>query len=91
MTTAAHVRGKQVPVVRSGQGTTTATNRNFNAATTSGTPVMLRDPARTPARAAVHSSPIIPDEARTFGMDSFFPTIKIYNPNGQQYTPWTPS
>ena len=26
--------------------------------------------------------PIIPDEARTFGMDSFFPTAKIYNPNG---------
>jgi pyruvate dehydrogenase E1 component len=30
--------------------------------------------------------PIIPDEARTFGMDSFFPTAKIYNPHGQQYT-----
>jgi pyruvate dehydrogenase E1 component len=30
--------------------------------------------------------PIIPDEARTFGMDSFFPTSKIYNPHGQQYT-----
>jgi pyruvate dehydrogenase E1 component len=30
--------------------------------------------------------PIIPDEARTFGMDSFFPTIKIYNPHGQKYT-----
>ncbi len=30
--------------------------------------------------------PIIPDEARTFGMDSFFPTVKIYNPHGQQYT-----
>ena len=30
--------------------------------------------------------PIIPDEARTFGMDSFFPTAKIYNPNGQNYT-----
>ncbi len=29
--------------------------------------------------------PIIPDEARTFGMDSFFPTAKIYNPGGQQY------
>ncbi len=29
--------------------------------------------------------PIIPDEARTFGMDSFFPTAKIYNPKGQQY------
>ena len=30
--------------------------------------------------------PIIPDEARTFGMDSFFPTAKIYNPHGQKYT-----
>ena len=29
--------------------------------------------------------PIIPDEARTFGMDSFFPTAKIYNPHGQRY------
>ncbi|MER7434903.1 pyruvate dehydrogenase (acetyl-transferring), homodimeric type [Pseudonocardia alni] len=30
--------------------------------------------------------PIIPDEARTFGMDSMFPSQKIYNPNGQNYT-----
>jgi pyruvate dehydrogenase E1 component len=30
--------------------------------------------------------PIIPDEARTFGMDSLFPTAKIYNPQGQTYT-----
>ena len=30
--------------------------------------------------------PIIPDEARTFGMDSLFPTRKIYNPHGQTYT-----
>ena len=30
--------------------------------------------------------PIIPDEARTFGMDAYFPTSKIYNPQGQQYT-----
>ena len=29
--------------------------------------------------------PIIPDEARTFGMDSLFPTLKIYSPHGQQY------
>jgi pyruvate dehydrogenase E1 component len=29
--------------------------------------------------------PIIPDEARTFGMDSLFPTAKIYSPHGQQY------
>ena len=30
--------------------------------------------------------PIIPDEARTFGMDSLFPTQKIYSPHGQKYT-----
>src|SRR6266568_2726398 len=29
--------------------------------------------------------PIIPDEARTFGMDSLFPTAKIYSPSGQSY------
>jgi pyruvate dehydrogenase E1 component len=29
--------------------------------------------------------PIIPDEARTFGMDSLFPTAKIYSPAGQRY------
>ncbi|MET9292590.1 pyruvate dehydrogenase (acetyl-transferring), homodimeric type [Streptomyces sp. NPDC003077] len=29
--------------------------------------------------------PIAPDEYRTFGMDAFFPSAKIYNPLGQQY------
>jgi pyruvate dehydrogenase E1 component len=29
--------------------------------------------------------PIAPDEYRTFGMDSMFPSAKIYNPAGQQY------
>src|SRR5699024_4445317 len=29
--------------------------------------------------------PIIPDEARTFGMDSLFPTGKIYSPAGMTY------
>jgi pyruvate dehydrogenase E1 component len=29
--------------------------------------------------------PIIPDEARTFGMDAMFPTAKIYSPFGQRY------
>ncbi len=31
--------------------------------------------------------PIIPDEARTFGMDPFFTTYKIYSCVGQNYTP----
>jgi pyruvate dehydrogenase E1 component len=30
--------------------------------------------------------PIIPDEARTFGMDSLFPVQRIYSPHGQRYT-----
>ena len=29
--------------------------------------------------------PIIPDEARTFGMDSLFPSLKIYSPRGMNY------
>lgn len=29
--------------------------------------------------------PIAPDEYRTFGMDSLFPTAKIYSPHGQTY------
>ncbi|GGO03789.1 hypothetical protein GCM10010116_07390 [Microbispora rosea subsp. aerata] len=31
--------------------------------------------------------PIVPDEARTFGMESLFPTAKIYSPLGQRYEP----
>jgi pyruvate dehydrogenase E1 component len=31
--------------------------------------------------------PIVPDEARTFGMDAMFPTAKIYSPHGQRYDP----
>ena len=31
--------------------------------------------------------PIIPDEARTFGMDSWFPSAKIYDRLGQLYEP----
>jgi pyruvate dehydrogenase E1 component len=31
--------------------------------------------------------PIIPDEARTFGMESLFKQLKIYNPLGQSYEP----
>ncbi|NOY56889.1 MAG: pyruvate dehydrogenase (acetyl-transferring), homodimeric type [Actinobacteria bacterium] len=31
--------------------------------------------------------PIIPDEGRTFGMDSLFKELKIYAPHGQRYVP----
>ncbi|MCY2937257.1 MAG: pyruvate dehydrogenase (acetyl-transferring), homodimeric type [Planctomycetota bacterium] len=44
--------------------------------------VMLKDPALSR-----HLVPIIPDEARTFGMDPLFTNYKIYNSNGQKYEP----
>ena len=55
------------------------------AATTMAFVRLLRDLMRDKGIGA-RMVPIIPDEARTFGMDSFFPTAKIYNPQGQQYT-----
>jgi pyruvate dehydrogenase E1 component len=46
---------------------------------------MLKDLVKDPGLGA-RIVPIIPDEARTFGMDSLFPTLKIYSPHGQKYT-----
>jgi pyruvate dehydrogenase E1 component len=59
---------------------------NQPVATTMAFVRMLKDLLRDKEFGA-HVVPIIPDEARTFGMDSFFPTLKIYNPHGQNYTP----
>lgn len=54
------------------------------AATTMAFVRLLKDLMRDKEFGA-HVVPVIPDEARTFGMDSFFPTSKIYNPKGQNY------
>ncbi len=45
---------------------------------------MLKDLVKDPGLGS-RIVPIIPDEARTFGMDSLFPTLKIYSPDGQKY------
>ena len=45
---------------------------------------MLKDLIKDPGLGS-RFVPIIPDEARTFGMDSLFPTLKIYSPKGQKY------
>jgi pyruvate dehydrogenase E1 component len=47
---------------------------------------LLRDLLRDKGMGA-HVVPIIPDEARTFGMDALFPEVKIYAPFGQLYEP----
>ncbi|WP_411092683.1 pyruvate dehydrogenase (acetyl-transferring), homodimeric type [Streptomyces sp. 049-1] len=43
---------------------------------------LMRDP-----RSGARWVPIVPDEARTFGMESMFPTAGIYSPQGQTYDP----
>jgi len=43
---------------------------------------LLRDPEVGP-----RVVPIIPDEARTFGLDALFKDVKIYASGGQRYTP----
>jgi pyruvate dehydrogenase E1 component len=43
---------------------------------------LLRDPEVGP-----FIVPIVPDEARTFGMDALFKVAGIYSPDGQRYTP----
>jgi pyruvate dehydrogenase E1 component len=53
-------------------------------ATTMGFVRLLKDLLRAP-EFGQRIAMIIPDEARTFGMDAFFPTAKIYNPQGQHY------
>ena len=57
---------------------------NQEVATTMAFVRMLKDILRAPGTGE-RIQMIIPDEARTFGMDAFFPTAKIYNPAGQHY------
>jgi len=54
--------------------------------TTMATAVLLRNLLRDPGIGA-HIVPIIPDEARTFGMDVLFSQVGIYAPFGQRYEP----
>ncbi|MBW4042335.1 MAG: pyruvate dehydrogenase (acetyl-transferring), homodimeric type [Acidobacteria bacterium] len=69
---------KAYQVVKKGSGTQ-------QVATTMAFVRLLKDLVRAKDFGA-RVVPIIPDEARTFGIDAFFPTAKIYNPRGQHYT-----
>ncbi len=54
--------------------------------TTMGFARLLRNLLRDPGVGA-RIVPIIPDEARTFGLDALFKEVKIYASGGQRYTP----
>ncbi len=56
------------------------------ASTTTAFTRLLRNLARDPD-VGQRVVPIIPDEARTFGMDALFRELKIYAPGGQRYEP----
>jgi pyruvate dehydrogenase E1 component len=56
------------------------------ASTTMAFSRLIRNLVRDPA-IGKRIVPIIPDEARTFGMDPLFKEVGIYNPLGQRYTP----
>jgi pyruvate dehydrogenase E1 component len=62
------------------------TGEKLEASTTMAFARMLRLLMKDPALGA-RVVPIVPDEARTFGMDPLFTEFKIYAPHGQRYTP----
>ena len=80
-------RQKSRPLVLPGDNVYDAVNRgsgNQPIATTMAFVRLLKDLLKD-ENIGKRFVPIIPDEARTFGMDSLFPTAKIYSPHGQQY------
>jgi pyruvate dehydrogenase E1 component len=60
---------------------------NQEVATTMALVRLFKDLMRADKDFGKRVVPIIPDEARTFGMDSLFPTLKLYDPHGQTYEP----
>src|ERR1041385_9012443 len=62
------------------------TGEKVQASTTTAFARLLRGLLRDKGMGA-RVVPIIPDEARTFGLDALFSEVKIYAPFGQQYEP----
>ena len=81
-------RAKSKPLAQPGDESYESVRRGSGAqevATTMAFVRLLKDLLKDP-EIGKRFVPIIPDEARTFGMDSLFPTLKIYSPHGQSYT-----
>ena len=80
------VRSKPLPVPEAGVDAEFASGSTTAVSTTMVFARILRNLIRDPniGRRIV---PIIPDEARTFGMDPLFKEVGIYAANGQRYEP----
>jgi pyruvate dehydrogenase E1 component len=81
-----HVTAEPLPAPADGVWADLFAGAERPASTTMAFGRLLRNLVRDPGigRRVV---PVIPDEARTFGMDPLFKELGIYNPLGQRYTP----
>jgi pyruvate dehydrogenase E1 component len=82
------VRAGPLPLPETGSafGELLVGSRGQAVSTTMAFARLLRNLVRDPGVGA-RIVPIIPDEARTFGLDALFKEVKIYAPSGQLYTP----
>jgi pyruvate dehydrogenase E1 component len=82
------VRGKTfvMPPADAYSDVLAGTGEKLQASTTTAFARLLRNLLRDPGIGS-RIVPIIPDEARTFGLDSLFRDYKIYAPFGQTYEP----
>lgn len=79
-----HVGGITMPAQKHFDGLKTGSGKQ-KVATTMALVRLIKDLAKD-KEFGFRVVPIIPDEARTFGLDAMFPTAKIFNTNGQHYT-----
>ena len=76
----------QLPGIDCYEGIFKGTGDKVQASTTAAFARLLRSLARDP-EIGHRVVPVIPDEARTFGLDALFSELKIYAPRGQLYEP----
>ncbi|MGH2358334.1 MAG: pyruvate dehydrogenase (acetyl-transferring), homodimeric type, partial [Candidatus Limnocylindria bacterium] len=79
------VRSAPLPAPRDTAFTELFAGSDRAASTTMAFSRLVRNLVRDP-QVGQRVVPIIPDEARTFGMDPLFKEVGIYNPLGQRYT-----
>ncbi|MEP7041401.1 MAG: pyruvate dehydrogenase (acetyl-transferring), homodimeric type, partial [Chloroflexota bacterium] len=79
------VQAKPLPQAADAAYAELFTGADRPASTTMAFSRLLRNLVRDP-QLGKRIVPIIPDEARTFGMDPLFKEVGIYNPLGQRYT-----
>jgi pyruvate dehydrogenase E1 component len=81
-----HPKRITLPEDRAYQELFRGTSAKVSASTTGAFTRLLRNLLRDPA-IGPRIVPIVPDEARTFGIDALFRQHKIYAPGGQRYDP----